>query len=1401
MGAIAARRTKEKVSERKRRMSIPLHDQQYSDHAMKSVAPAKISASPDVHMRNKHREIEEPHMSAALSSIYVSKTRDSSTSLQYGSVEKSDGDLYNMLASSAPNVNTSFRSSNNMSDVSGGEDSDKDDDNSGSDVAISHSHSGNKITEKEDESKSPIEYSDEDFEQEENETKEVAPVARRDSVEEIKQRWFTAIPVESNAISAESVAVDVVSMPEKELFFDNPDIRVSLNIKSIDTINDVKMSEGDAGRSSKSVDENAAADSDALNITLPDQQQSIVEYDRSNSTIYPPPPSSDTNSMVSEISALATNIAIASDSITKIVYAKKSVVNRYDDGDDDDDDDDMDSDDKQSNNKVFVTANNSKATIDFVQNILPINATQMFRYSKSDMELDDDMELPVHNDVKGKRKTRTAKATSSRGTYTKTIVATKENNVKGTNSTVSLKNKTGNSKAGNLTNSASSVLAKVNQKFKSNTPVSAVAEIVGLQQPPRRSISNRRGAGSNPTVDAAIVSRLEDGTRKLAKQFEELEREMKSLKTNKSEIEAQIRSNITRSNMSLVNGSSNQNTPARSRVNETKVILKRKDIEALENSTMSKFDRTSFEAAALDTMKMLAAKGETLHKMEKGILQREGELSLKESLARAALLDTLQINIHTDPKVISDQEFQQMKQKEVSSNAEIDKLKATIFELNTEKTKVLSEFHKIPSRFLDVNKASLKKTNGNDTTNEDVKGENVTIPKSEYDALLLEIQTQDNLLVGFQKENERLVKEQKVHLADEASRKAAFFDQQEQLNKELNRLRNVVVGDNVTMVSITRKSVDQFRAELDADAAVRALRERLAIAEAGAGIREKELQLTIDKLRSDYRQLITENNYLTNAKVSGSYTEQQVIDQLNRSHKEEIDQLHEKLAWYAENQQIIEDVVRVKVELNSTISLLKKELKKRGVSANDMKQILETTAAANKDDTNNETTTTSTSKSSSKRNPADIKKIKDLEKTIAELQESLLKRNPNSVASLIQAAKDSDSVQIERKNNSDDVAAMKKEVAELKEMQEKRLRSLRQEHEKVKAQYEKRINDVQAMAPLVVTPSLAITQQKSKSGNTSIKSLTQALVRIKELEDDVEKVRTFYSKRVEEVQRKSESQMRALKRGDTEGADDEEVPIEREEEYKRRIKVLEEELHLKAGELSKVTRENVDNKNEIMQLKGTNLLERIQLLPPVPPSIDNDTFARLNSSIKEKSSDDIEKEIQERLFKLMSEFKANERSANHNQDKSKSFIEQQLREEKESLMQKLMDEREAASKERSNLSLRLREEEMRASSLGTEVINLRSQLSRPSTPQMAQFVSMENQILHLDSRLQRREKELMSAIDEGKIAAKMELGRLQAIHMQELREKDEQLVRFQVELESLVSSLKNVQKGEVILAV
>ena len=70
---------------------------------------------------------------------------------------------------------------------------------------------------------------------------------------------------------------------------------------------------------------------------------------------------------------------------------------------------------------------------------------------------------------------------------------------------------------------------------------------------------------------------------------------------------------------------------------------------------------------------------------------------------------------------------------------------------------------------------------------------------------------------------------------------------------------------------------------------------------------------------------------------------------------------------------------------------------------------------------------------------------------------------------------------------------------------------------------------------------------------------------------------------------------------------------------------------------------------------------------------------------------------------------------------------------------------------------------------------------------------MESHLRALESRADRRERELRAAVEHVTSTSKIESARLQAMHRQECAEKDEQLARFQGELERLVHALRQWQ--------
>lgn len=133
--------------------------------------------------------------------------------------------------------------------------------------------------------------------------------------------------------------------------------------------------------------------------------------------------------------------------------------------------------------------------------------------------------------------------------------------------------------------------------------------------------------------------------------------------------------------------------------------------------------------------------------------------------------------------------------------------------------------------------------------------------------------------------------------------------------------------------------------------------------------------------------------------------------------KERIQELEEKVQWFRENQKLLHE------EEESTQDALQalRTLKERTKKAED-----------------------------------EARRAKDLEKKCKLLEETIKSKNPNSIPMLIQATKEqsADPAQIQSLKNN--VKQLQYELDSRDKDFEKRIRTLRQEQERMKQQYEKR---------------------------------------------------------------------------------------------------------------------------------------------------------------------------------------------------------------------------------------------------------------------------------------------------------------------------------------------------------
>jgi hypothetical protein len=185
---------------------------------------------------------------------------------------------------------------------------------------------------------------------------------------------------------------------------------------------------------------------------------------------------------------------------------------------------------------------------------------------------------------------------------------------------------------------------------------------------------------------------------------------------------------------------------------------------------------------------------------------------------------------------------------------------------------------------------------------------------------------QEKLIEAYQTENERLSLLVKSHEQKEAALQASFFDKQEKLNKEMNRLRNaassITCGDNLNK----RKSVEELRQELDNDGKIRYMQDKIGELEHQMIERERSLLGTIDKYKEDCRTLTEEKNSML--LKSNSSKLEAMLELKNR----EINELRHKIKWYQENQQILEKLQSKIQTQNQQLLSIRNQLVRQGLS-------------------------------------------------------------------------------------------------------------------------------------------------------------------------------------------------------------------------------------------------------------------------------------------------------------------------------------------------------------------------------------------------------------------------------------------------------------------------------------
>jgi hypothetical protein len=378
-----------------------------------------------------------------------------------------------------------------------------------------------------------------------------------------------------------------------------------------------------------------------------------------------------------------------------------------------------------------------------------------------------------------------------------------------------------------------------------------------------------------------------------------------------------------------------------------------------------------------------------------------------------------------------------------------------------------------------------------------------------------ELKNMETLISGLNKENQRLTQELRTQSTSRKGAEHYLFNENHSLKQENQALQAKVSSLQANLHSnsdlAAQKMIEKLQIELD-------LVKNQSAGEKG------ELRMELDKLREQgiFSEGRKAGQLHSHSNSSGNLIEKSLFDDLQRAHEvlhlqkeKEVNGLQAKLLFYIENQQIIDDFsakekqYKQKVDnLNQKVAYLTNLLPKSA------KTKLE--SAPNSAEELN---------FAQKSKASDLRKIKSLEKHVSELQNVIKHNNPDSIAHLLSAAKSSseeNEAVIELKQLNEQLS---QQLAAKDEELQQKMRALRQEHDKLRAMYEKKLISAQ--------------QNNLRDTKLGLKAKNKSLA-----ERQLEELTNKLSKQVEELQEQLENKDSQLQKLQAVASEHKESPTE-----------------------------------------------------------------------------------------------------------------------------------------------------------------------------------------------------------------------------------------------------------------
>ncbi|XP_073445745.1 centrosomal protein of 162 kDa isoform X2 [Dendrobates tinctorius] len=703
--------------------------------------------------------------------------------------------------------------------------------------------------------------------------------------------------------------------------------------------------------------------------------------------------------------------------------------------------------------------------------------------------------------------------------------------------------------------------------------------------------------------------------------------------------------------------------------------------------------------------------------------------------------------------------------------------------------------------------------------------QNTPVSEEKMQQIRQEIVEQETLLHGYQQENERLYNQVKDLQVKNKQNERQMFQENEALRTELISLREKV--NSITPHNpYTGNELDHnTRSHNDLAAELRTVQKReVSLLEDIARYKKDKQALEVDLL-----QMKKERDLLRDQLANISDDKSYEIKIMEETYKKDIARLNKRLQWFAENQDILDkDAGRLK-DAYEQIENLKTQVEKLRHDAG-----YQSVQQQNR----------------LKDRAADAKRIQDLERQVKEMEAIIKRRHPNSIPALMFAAaavsetdepsKSRTEVYLERR-----IQKLESDLESKDEDAKKTLRSMEQNFQKVKIQYERRISELEellAREPLNEP-------QKNMNNTVKVKALEQELSICKDAHHST--VMNF-QKEIDALKAKN----LLLKNGNIKSHNNEE-----ENTGQARITRLNQELVSKSKEIQELSKTVERLQKERMMMltlkphsstvssSNKHAGPTADDLPPAcgstiekeafPLMLDEklyqlDTFTDFNISDQQQENKRLKAEVvrlSEEVNQQVIHYKTSLVNAEYALKRSKEEAAQQvasLRQSHQREMEKLICQQalEHSSSRVAELSSKLSTQEIlikhlqkqvvelqkdretlavlriRDEALQKEMANLLGELKMAKechSPEMKHFLTLECKIKQMEIRHSEREQELQQIIDQTRHAAEATQVKEIEKWRRLVQQKNMELEKFRTELDAILDVLRMLQKQGVVI--